>query len=113
MAINVMSTGYYPTGYTNNKTTKAETGTSFADIVNQKAAEADKAVVQEKTSAAFDTFGANAPDEVRHACKEVKVETNGVVTVYRLCISNGGGQCYITKMMIDRYARWTNGEILS
>ena len=51
---------------------------------------------------------ANAPDEVRHACKEVKVETNGIITVYRLCISNGGGQCYITKMMIDRYARWSN-----
>ena len=56
---------------------------------------------------------ANAPNEVRHACKEVKVETNGIVTVYRLCISNGGGQCYMTKMMIDHYARWTNGEILS
>ena len=53
---------------------------------------------------------ANAPNEVRHACKEVKVETNGIVTVYRLCISNGQEQCYITKMMVDRFARWSNDE---
>lgn len=111
MAINVMSTGYYPTGYTNNKAAKAETGTSFADIVNQKSAEADKEAVQEKFSAAFDTFGANAPDEVRQAWKEAEKETGGFFAVGGLWISNDGKECQMTKMFVDRFVRWFNGDI--
>ena len=33
MSINGISAGYYPTAYANNKTTKAETGANFANIV--------------------------------------------------------------------------------
>ena len=40
MGINGMAAGYYPTGYTNNKTTKAETGKTFAEIASQKSVEA-------------------------------------------------------------------------
>lgn len=35
MSINVLSTDYYLVGYTNYKTIKTETGSSFADIGNQ------------------------------------------------------------------------------
>ena len=111
MGINVMSTGYYPTGYTNNKTTKTETGTSFADIVNQKAAEADKEVVQEKTSAAFDTFGANAPDEVRQAWKEAEEATGGHFAAGGLWISNDGKHAHMTQMGVQIAIKWAKGEL--
>ena len=41
MSINGISADYYPTGYTNNKTTKAETGVTFAEIASQKSVEAE------------------------------------------------------------------------
>ncbi len=65
MSINVMATGYYPTAYVNNKTAKAESGKSFADIVEQKSVEADKQYCMDRAAAAFDTIGAHAPDEVK------------------------------------------------
>ena len=111
MSINVMSAGYYPTGYANYKTTKAEAGKTFAEIASQKSVEADKEAVQEKTSSVLNSIGSQAPDEVKRTWKEVKVETGGIVTVYRLWISNGRGQCYITKMMVDRFVRWSNDDV--
>lgn len=42
MGINGIGANYYQAGYTNNKTTKAEAGKGFADIVEQKSVEADK-----------------------------------------------------------------------
>ena len=111
MGINVMPTGYYPTGYTSNKTTKAETGTSFADIVNQKSAEADKEAVQEKFSAVLDSIGSQAPDEVKRAWMEAEKETGGFFTVFGLWISNDGKEAHSTQMMVDRFVRWYNGDI--
>ena len=32
-------------------------------------------------------------------------------TVYGLWISDDGKECYIIKMMVDRFVRWFNGEI--
>ncbi len=75
MSINVMSTGYYSTGYVNNKTAKAEAGKSFAEIASQKVAEADKQYCLDRASAAFDTIGAYAPDEVKQAWIEALEET--------------------------------------
>lgn len=37
MGINGISTGYYQIGYTNNKATKAATGTSFSNQMNNVA----------------------------------------------------------------------------
>lgn len=111
MSINVISAGYYPTGYANNKTTRAEAGKAFAEIASQKSVEADKEAVQEKTSSVLNPIGSQASDEVKRAWKEVKVETGGIVTVYRLWISNDGKQCYITKMMVDRFVRWSNDDV--
>ena len=64
MAINGIATGYFSTGYVNNKATKAETGKTFAEIAIQKVMEAGKETVQKKTSAVLGVIGANAPDEV-------------------------------------------------
>ena len=54
MGINGIPTGYYPTGFTNNKTTKAETGKTFAEIASQKSMEADKQYCMDRASAALD-----------------------------------------------------------
>ena len=42
MGINGISTGYYPTGYTNNKTTKTPAGASFFNQINSIADNAGK-----------------------------------------------------------------------
>ena len=65
MGINEIAADYYQAGYTNNKATKAEEGKSFAEISSQKVVEADKQYCLDRASAAFDTIGAHAPDEVR------------------------------------------------
>ena len=111
MGINGIATGHYPTGYANNKTTRAETGKSFAEIANQKSAEVDKEVVKEKFSAAFDSIGSQAPDEVKQAWTEAEKETGGFFTVCGLWISNDGKECQITKMMVDRFVRWFKGDV--
>ena len=111
MSINGISAGYYPTAYANNKTTKAETGKTFADIASQKSAEADKEAVQEKFSAVLDHIGLQAPDEVKQAWTEAEEETGGFFTVYGLWISDDGKECQITKMMVDRFVRWFKGDV--
>lgn len=110
MSINVVSTGYHPTGYADNKTTNAEAGKSFADVVAQKAAEADKEIVAGKASAAFDTFGAYAADEVRQAWKEAEEETGGHFAAGGLWISNDGKHAHITQIMLERAGSWLRGE---
>lgn len=42
MGINGISTGYYPTGYTNNKTTKTTAGASFSNQINSIAGNVGK-----------------------------------------------------------------------
>ena len=59
MSINVLSAGYYPTGYADNKTSKTETGSSFADIINQKSAGADGEIGQKKIPAVLELVGEN------------------------------------------------------
>ena len=113
MAINVMSMGYYTTGYANNKTTKAETGKSFAEIASQKVAEADKEVVQEKSSVGFDSIGSQAPDVVRQAWMETEEEIGGHFATGGLWITyeNGHVRAHITQIMVERFVRWYNGEV--
>lgn len=80
MAINGITTGYFPTGYVNNKATKAETGKTFAEIASQKVEEAEKETVQEKIPQIIDLFGTNAPDEVKQAWMEAEKETGVHIT---------------------------------
>ncbi len=107
MSINVMSTGYYSTGYVNNKTAKAESGKSFADIVEQKSVDTDKQYCLDRASAAFDTIGAYAPDEVRQAWIEASEETgsNG------FSITSDGKHFHIPKLLVQHAIRWYNGEV--
>ena len=111
MSINGIAASYYPTGYVNNKTTKAETGKTFAEIASQKSVEADKEAAQKKFSAVLDHIGSQAPDEVKQAWKEAEEETGGFITVYGLWISDDGKECHITKMMVDRFVRWFKGDV--
>lgn len=111
MAINVMPTGFYPTGYTNNKATKAETGKSFAEIASQKVAEADNKVVQEKTSAVLDLIGAHAPDVVKQAYLEAEKETGGHIAAGGLWISNDGKHAHMTQMGVQIAIKWAKGEL--
>ena len=113
MGINVMSTGYYPTGFTNNKATKAETGKGFAEIASQKSAQADKEIAREKSAAAFDAIGAYAPDEVKQAWIEAEEETGTHITKIGLYITYDGEHVHghITQMMVERFVRWFNGEV--
>ena len=73
--------------------------------------ETDKGAVQEKTATVLDTIGLQTPDEVKQAWKEAEEETGGFFTVYGLWISDDGKECQITKMMVDRFVRWYNGDI--
>jgi len=103
-----MSTGYYPTGYVNNKTAKAEKGKSFADVVEQKSMETDKHYCMDRASAAFDTIGAHAPDEVKQAWMEAVEETGTNVS-----FSHDGERFHIPlpQLMVQRVVRWLKGEV--
>lgn len=102
--------GGFPTGYVSNKDTKAEAGRTFADMVNQKAAEADKEGKSVTTSRVLDSIAQNAPDEVKQAFLEAEKETGGCLTVFGLWISNDGKQSYMTQMGIERFVRWYHGD---
>ena len=106
MSINGISAGYYPTAYANNKTTKAETGKSFAEIASQKSAEADKQYCMDRASAALDTIGAYAPDEVRRAWMEAAEETgsNG------FSITSDGKHFHGSRLLVQHIIRSHNGE---
>ncbi len=108
MGIDGIATNYYQTGYTNNKTVKAEIGKSFAEIATQKAAETDKETVQARAAAAFDTIGAHAPDEVRQAWMEAVEETGTNVS-----FSHDGERFHIPlpQLMVQRVVRWLKGEV--
>ncbi|MCH5262443.1 MAG: hypothetical protein J1F42_05970 [Lachnospiraceae bacterium] len=59
MGINGISTGYYPTGYTNNKTTKTTAGASFSNQINSIAGNVGKGhIVYMKTDDMFYSEGA-------------------------------------------------------
>ena len=107
MGINGIGTNYYRAGYTNNKATKAETGKTFAEIASQKVTEADKQYCLDRASAAFDTIGAHAPDEVRRAWLEASEETgsNG------FSITSDGKHFQIPKLLVQHVIRWYNGEV--
>lgn len=107
MGINGIAADYYQAGYTNNKAAKGEAGKSFADIVEQKSVEADKQYCLDRASAAFDTIGAYAPDEVRKAWMEASEETgsNG------FSITSDGKHFHIPQLMVQRVVRWLKGEV--
>lgn len=102
--------GGFPTGYTENKAAKAETGRTFADIVGQKETEVDKEVKGRNAGRVLDSIAEHAPDEVRQAFLEAEKETGGALTVFGLWISNDGKQAYMTQMGIDRFVRWYHGD---
>ena len=107
MGISGIGTNYYQAGYTNSKATKEETGNTFAEIASQKVAKADKQYCLDRASAAFETIGAHAPDEVRQAWLEASEETgsNG------FSITSDGKHFHIPKLLVQHAIRWYNGEI--
>lgn len=109
MGINGIGTaGYLPTGCTGRKDTKTEK--TFADMVNQKSAEANKEEKMESGVRILDYIAEHAPDEVKQAFLEAEKETGGFLTVYGLWISNDGKQSYMTQMGVERFVRWYNGD---
>ena len=111
MSINGIAAGYYPTAYANNKTTKAETGKTFAEIASQKSVEADKEVVQEKSFAILDYIGSQAPDEVKQAYLEAEKETGGHIAAGGLWISNDGKHAHMTQLGVQFAIKWAKGEL--
>lgn len=107
MGISGIGANYYQAGNTNNKATKTEAGKSFADIASQKVMEADKQYCLDRASAAFDTIGAHAPDEVRQAWLEASEETgsNG------FSITSDGKHFHIPKLLVQHIIRSHNGEV--
>ncbi|MBD5503917.1 MAG: hypothetical protein HDR09_09295 [Lachnospiraceae bacterium] len=108
MGINGIGANYYQAGYTNNEATKAEAGKSFAEIASQKVAEADKQYCLDRASAAFDTIGEHAPDEVKQAWMEAVEETGTNVS-----FSKDGDRFHIPlpQLMVQRVVRWLKGEV--
>lgn len=108
MDISGIAADYFPTGHTDNKTAKAETGKSFAEIASQKVTEADKQYCMDRASAAFDTIGADAPDEVKQAWMEAVEETGTNVS-----FSYDGKRFHIPlpQLMVQRVVRWLKGEV--
>ena len=114
MDINGIAANYYQMVYRNNKAAKAETGNSFAEIASRKVAEAEKATMQENTSAVLDVIGANAPDKVRQAWTEAEKESgaDGHITKCGLWISNDGEHAHITQVMVQTAIKWAKGEMV-
>lgn len=110
MSVNGIGAGYLTTGSTSNKATKAETGKTFADIVNRKSSEAGKEVKRDLTAPVLDSIAEHAPDEVKQAFLEAEKETGGFMTVFGLWISNDGKQSHMTQMGVERFIRWYKGE---
>lgn len=101
-----------------NKGTQSVTndaGKTFAEIASQKAAEADKEVAQEKTSAVLDSIGSQAPDEVRQAWKEAEEATGGHIAAGGLYITYDGEHvhAHITQMLVQFGIKWLKGEVSS
>ncbi len=111
MSINVMSTGYYPTAYVNNKTAKAESGKNFAEIASQKATEADKEKMQEQQSKVLELIGAHAPNEVRQAWTEAEEEMGGWFTAGGSWVSADGKHSHMTQMGVQAGLKWAKGDL--
>ena len=111
MSINVMSTGYYPTGYVNNKTAKAKEGKNFAEIASQKAAGADKEKMQGKQSKVLDLIGSLAPNEVKQAWVEAEKEMGGWFTAGGSWVSADGKHSHMTQMGVQTGLKWAKGEL--
>lgn len=111
MAINGITTGYLPTGYVNNKATKAKAGKTFAEIASQKVEEAEKETVQEKIPQIIDLFGANAPDEVKRAWMEAEKETGVHITKCGLYITPDEEHSYMTAAGVQIAIKWSKGEL--
>lgn len=82
---------------------------SFIDIVEQKTSEASLEMIG-SSATAFDTFGVNAPDEVRQAWMEAEKEIGGHFAAGGLWISNDGEHAHATQIMIQRAGSWLKGE---
>ena len=90
-----------------------DVGGTFADIVNQKAAEAETKPVLEKSSVGFDSIGSQTPDEVKQAWMEAEEEIGGHFATCGLWITYEDGHVHghITQIMVQRFLRWYNGEV--
>ncbi len=112
MSLNgIESAGYRAAGHQTGKTKRnAGSGKTFADIVNQKSAEADNAVKGHDPSRVLDSLAKHAPEEVRQAFLEAEKETGGFMTVFGLWISSDGKQSHMTQMGVDYIIRQYQGE---
>ena len=101
MGINGISTGYYPTGYTNVKTVEKPADNLFADTISEKAA-TDQIDYDER---AFEYLAPNAPEEVKKAWMEAAKETgaNG------MGMGKDGKLTHITAMMSIRLTNQLKG----
>ncbi len=105
MGINGIGTAGYPmAGYMAKKAERnaesAEKG--FMDIVAEKAVQDKKTDYDEK---AFESVGANAPEEVRQAWMEAAKETG----VNGLGMSGNGMLTHLSQMMVQRAENWMKG----
>lgn len=112
MSLNgIESAGYRAAGHQTWKTKRnAGSGKTFADIVNQKSAEADNAVKGHDPSRVLDSLAKHAPEEVKQAFLEAEKETGGFLTVFGLWISSDGKQSHMTQMGVDYIIRQYQGE---
>lgn len=89
-----ISTGYYPTGYTNVNTVKNSADVSFAETISGKAS-TEKIDYNER---AFEYLAPNAPKEVKKAWMEAAKETG----VNGMGMGQDGKLTHITAMMSIR-----------
>ncbi len=106
MGINGIGAAGYPmTGYVARKAEKNAESTEkgFMEIVTEKAEQEKKADYDEK---AFESVGANAPEEVKQAWMEAakEVSTNG------LGMKKNGMLSHISQMMVQRCNKMMRGE---
>ena len=111
MSINGIAANYYQMGYTNNEAAKAEAENSFVEIAGQKAAEADKETVQDKTSEIINLFGPNAPDAVKRAWVEAEEETGVHIAKAGLYITPDGEHACFTRLAGQIAVKWAKGEL--
>ena len=102
MGINGIGVTGYPTiGYTTKNTETVAEG--FTEIVAEKATQNEKPDYDEK---AFESVGANAPEEVKQAWMEAAKE----VSANGLGLRKNGMLSHISQMMVQRCNKMLKGE---
>lgn len=104
MGINGIGAGYYPaTGYTTKKSGKnAASGTTGFTEATAEIRDRTKIDYDEK---AFESVGANAPEQVKQAWMEAAKEAG----VNGFGMSGNGMLTHISQMMVKRAEKWMKG----